>query len=135
MYSWQFMPKKLQSAIFSWYLSWSEMFPLSSFQSLSSTFILVPGYWCPVTTKLNGQYKYVRDIPKGSTLIFFHIKMTSILWRSWLLTTCWVYLHMSFSVIFRHLEINLLLDYFFVYMIILNNMRFWQKQGISKALF
>lgn len=57
--------------IFLWYLSQGEMFPLSSFQSLSSTSILVPGYCCPLTTKVNSQYKYVKDIPKGSTLIFF----------------------------------------------------------------
>lgn len=71
MYTWQFMPKKMQLTIFSWYLSWSEMFPLSSFHSLSSTSILEAGYWCPLTSEVNHQYKYVRDIPKGSTLIFF----------------------------------------------------------------
>lgn len=57
------------SYIFMVFISkWNVSF--DSFQSPSSTSILVPGYWCPLTTKVNSQYKYVRDIPKGSTLIF-----------------------------------------------------------------
>lgn len=33
--------------------------------------ILVPGYWCPLTSRVNQQHKYVGNIPKGSILIFF----------------------------------------------------------------